>query len=313
MDLTLLALFIVISLPFVVLAYILQQKRASAQAIDIDEILTRAGIHVNQEENVKDKVFSGFIDPLINLVETRIKRAGLQGPKVLLKLVVAQVVFLLISFVIVFTQTFAFDFRLTILAIVLPLLPALFVFLKQRERQELIKSQFPEMLDSLVRSLQSGHGIDGSLSIIAKEFPDPLGSEIKEVSDQLQIGISIRDILREFQRRVTLSEAQYFVITLIIQRETGGQLSVILDDLSKMMRRRERFQSKLKTLTAESRFTSMFIGGVPILYLAYKFLFAIETMEFFLYDPVGKVMLWVSVGLIFAGIIILRQMMKIRF
>lgn len=313
MDFALVILGFFIFLPMLVLIYIFQQQQSARRKINIESMLRRAGIQVVNEEADAKKVVDRFWLPVLEIINTRLKRAGLTGAKTAARLAIIQVALLVVSVYLLAFQTHYLNGKLILLLIILPFLPGAFVLTKQYQRQKQIKSQFPEMLDTLVRSLQSGHGIDGALSLVAKEFAAPLGTEMKEVSEQLQLGIGMRDILREFQRRVTLTEAQYFVITMIIQRETGGQLSNILEDLSKMMRRRERFQGRLNTLTAESRFTAMFIGGAPIAYLAYKFLFAIDTMEFFLEDPTGQIMLYGSIGLIITGIIILRHMMKIRF
>lgn len=313
MDFALVVLGFFILLPLVMLVYIFQQKAQSEKEVDIESMLRRVGLHVVKEESAAAKASNKIWLPLLDAINTQLKRAGLTGEKTAARLAIIQASLVVVSLYLLVFQIHHLNGKLILLLAVLPALPPAYIFIKQHQRQKEIKAQFPEMLDTLVRSLQSGHGIDGALNMVANEFAAPLGTEIKEVNDQLQLGIGMREILREFQRRVTLTEAQYFVITMIIQRETGGQLSAILEDLSKMMRRRERFQGRLNTLTAESRFTAMFIGGAPIGYLAYKLLFAIDTMEFFLEDPTGQIMFYGSVGLIFTGIFILRAMMKIRF
>lgn len=303
-----------IMLPFGILVVIHRMKQKRYAAERLQRMFNRIGLNHTQEDVIdkqKRKLIRLF--PIYTIVQNQLKQAGLIERSAIIKLAVAQSILLFVAVYMLVTRLGSMDHQALILASILPFLPALFVWVKQRKRQAKIKSQFPEMLDTLVRALQSGFGIDGALNLVANEFPDPLGKEIKEVNAQLQIGISMRDILREFQRRITLSEAQYFVVTLIIQRETGGQLVEILSDLSKMMRRRERFQAKLKSLTAESRFTAMFIGGAPLVYLAYKILFQPDSMTFFLNDPTGQKLFWGSLFLMLTGTFLLRVMLKIRF
>lgn len=314
MELGFVLVSLAIMLPFGILVAIhnIKQKRQNQERLH--RMLSRIGFEQNLQDSLhqqKRRFIKLF--PVYTLVQNQLKQAGLIERAAIIKLLVAQSVLVFVSVYIWVTRVGNQDHQALLIASLLPFLPALFVWFKQRKRQAKIKTQFPEMLDTLVRALQSGFGIDGALNLVAHEFPDPLGKEIKEVNSQLQLGISMRDILREFQRRITLSEAQYFVVTLIIQRETGGQLVEILNDLSKMMRRRERFQGKLKSLTAESRFTALFIGGAPLVYLAYKFLFQPDSMTFFLTDPTGQKLFWGSLVLILTGTLLLRVMLKIRF
>lgn len=314
MELGFVLVSLAIMLPFGILVAIHQMKQKRQTAEHLHRMLSRIGLDPTPQDGLnkqKRRLIKFF--PIYTLVQNQLKQAGLIERAAIIKLIVVQSLLVFISVYVWVTRMGSQDHQALLIASLLPFLPALFVWLKQRKRQAKIKSQFPEMLDTLVRAIQSGFGIDGALNLVANEFPDPLGKEIKEVNSQLQLGISMRDILREFQRRITLSEAQYFVVTLIIQRETGGQLVEILSDLSKMMRRRERFQAKLKSLTAESRFTALFIGGAPLVYLAYKILFQPDSMTFFLTDPTGQKLFWGSLFLILTGTLLLRAMLKIRF
>lgn len=244
---------------------------------------------------------------------TMLKKAGINSNKQYVWLAVIQAFLIVISTIIWVVFDGSMETKIKLLTVVMPFLPLVFVFVKVKKRQTTMEKQFPEMLDGIVRALHSGFGTDAALSMIAEEFPAPLGQEMKEVNRQLTLGVSFRDVMREFQKRVDLQESQFFVVTFIIQRETGGQLAKILDELSMIMRRRENFVAKLKTNTAESRFTATFIGGAPILYILYKYLFDRESLTFFLSDPVGQKLFIVSLVLIITGTIILKSMLKMRF
>ncbi|WP_127471204.1 type II secretion system F family protein [Thiomicrorhabdus aquaedulcis] len=309
--------FLLVSLgilvPFALLAYARAHRKQQAQKAALSKLLLRAGISSAQQKTIKEQLMSQKDREWFIWLASKFKKAGLSDKNAMPTWFVAQAVTAFLSAFIVVSQFSVLNDKLVLLCIALPLLPSGFLLFKIHQRQTLLRKQFPDMLDSIVRSLQSGYGIDGALSAVAEDLKGPLAQEMGEVNKQLTIGISMRDILRDFQRRVALPEAQFFVITLIIQRETGGQLSQILSELARLMRRRVNFQAKLKTLTAESRFTAWFIGGAPVLYVAYKYFFDKPSLTFFLQDPTGVKLFSVSLVLILIGMLILRSMLKMRF
>ncbi len=195
----------------------------------------------------------------------------------------------------------------------LPLLPALLEWRRQRQRRRAFAGQFPDALEAMVRGLSAGHTIDEVMRMLANEFPAPLGEELRTTNQHMQVGVSLGEALRGLEQRIPLPELRYFVLTLLVQRESGGQLSGILTELVRILRRRTLFQGRLRALTAESRFTAWFVGGAPLSYLCYKLLFSRGELAFFLYDATGQGMLTLSVALILSGALLLRWMMHIKF
>ncbi len=155
--------------------------------------------------------------------------------------------------------------------------------------------------------------LDAAMRAIAEDFSGPLADEFLRMNRQVQLGVPVSTTLRDFQRRVGIPEAQYFAATVIVQRETGGALAEILAQLARIMRRRAMFQGKLKAMTAESRFTAWFIGGAPVAFILWKYLFDRSFLDFFLDDPSGQAMFRFSLAMILFGAVLLRQMMRIRF
>ncbi|GAB6035352.1 type II secretion system F family protein [Galenea microaerophila] len=314
MDLGLVLLMVSIMLPFVFVLWGVKVHQAAAREAQLDHLMQRAGMRVQYQAKIQEVKKQKQKSYWRNWLEDQFKHAGIVDKKTIQKWLLGQVLLICISiFLLALSVGREGVDKMIALAAVLPLIPAAFLFYLQAQRQKKMRKQFPEMLDGLIRGLQAGYGVDGALNEVAEMLPDPLGSEIKEIERQFSIGINMRDILMEFQKRVNIPEANFFVVTLIIQRETGGQLTQILQELSKLMRRREVFQMKLKTLTAESRFTAWFLGLAPMVYLAYKYFFDYESMKFFLYDPTGQKLLWVSLTLIAIGTLVLRQLLKMRF
>ncbi len=313
MDIGFVIVALGIMLPFVILGFTLSMQREQKKLSDLRALMTRIGIPQAEQKGIKDQLLDQKETFWYMWLSGKFKKAGITQKNDITKLVVVQFILLFVSTFVLATKFNVLNEKLILVSFLLPMLPLAYLFLRVYQRQTEMRKRFPDMLDSIVRSLHSGYGIDGALAAVGEDMKGPLAQEMKEVNKQLTLGISMRDILREFQRRVDLPEAQFFVITLIIQRESGGQLSTILRELAKLMRRRESFQAKLKTMTAESRFTAWFIGGAPIVYIGYKYFFDKASMDFFLNDPLGFKLFLISVGLISVGTLILRQMLKMRF
>ncbi len=313
MDVGFVIVALAIMLPFMILGFSLSMQREQKKLAELRGLMTRIGISSAEQKGIRDQVLEPKEAFWYIWLSGKFKKAGMTQKKDITKFVVVQFILLFVSTFVLVTKFNVLNEKLILVSFLLPLLPLAYLFFRIYQRQTEMRKRFPDMLDSIVRSLHSGYGIDGALAAVGEDMQGPLAQEMKEVNKQLTLGISMRDILREFQRRVDLPEAQFFVITLIIQRESGGQLSSILRELAKLMRRRESFQAKLKTMTAESRFTAWFIGGAPIIYIGYKYFFDKASMDFFLNDPFGFKLFLISVGLLIVGSLILRQMLKMRF
>jgi len=313
MDLGFIIVAMAIVLPFAVLGFTVSFKKRRQQVSELNMLMARVGLKTLEVKSAKDQLEQQKDKAWYRWLTGLFKKAGISERKEVIRLLVIQAFLIFISAFVISTKFNVLTENHILMSILLPFLPITYLVIKIKQRQKELRKQFPEMLDSIVRSLHSGYGIDGALGAVGEDMRGPLAEEMVEVNKQLTLGISMRDILREFQRRVALPEAQFFVITLIIQRETGGQLAAILSELSKLMRRRDNFQAKLKTLTAESRFTAWFIGGAPIMYIGYKYFFDRESMNFFLNDPLGFKLFLFSLLMIGLGTLILRHMLKMRF
>ncbi len=313
MDLGFIIVALAIIVPFAIFAFTLSFKQRRQHQAQLNALMKRVGLKGSETTQLKDQLLQHKDKSWYLWLTGLFKKAGIANRKDVTRLLVVQASLLFISAFVLATKLNTLSENQLIISMLLPFLPSAYLYFKIKQRQTELRKQFPEMLDSIVRSLHSGYGIDGALGAVGEDMRGPLAEEMREVNKQLTLGISMRDILREFQRRVALPEAQFFVITLIIQRETGGQLAAILSELSKLMRRRDNFQAKLKTLTAESRFTAWFIGGAPIIYIGYKYFFDRESMHFFLNDPLGFKLFLFSLLMIGLGTLILRQMLKMRF
>lgn len=313
MNWEMLAISVLALLPFAFIALGILRGRQRKYDQKIRSIMLRIGMAEDEKISLEELLMTQKNKGWFQFFVVKFKQAGIVERQEIIRLILIQAFLLAVTLLLLIFQFGELSTRVMLLVVLLPALPTVYLFVKAAQRQAKLRQEFPEMLESLVRSMQAGYGIDGALRVVAEDMNGPLAEELEEMNKQLKLGISLRDILREFQSRVSLIEAQYFVITLILQRESGGQLSPILKQLSSLMRRRDNFQAKLRTLTAESRFTAWFISGLPLIYLLYKIIFDIGSMDFLLHDPTGIKILVISVGLILVGGLILRSMLRIRF
>lgn len=189
-----------------------------------------------------------------------------------------------------------------------------FLVLQSKERgwKKSFLKVFPVSLDIITRGLKSGMTLGRGIAMVSEELEDPVGSEFNYMASQLQIGMNPSDVLTEAAGRIDIDEFRFFSLTLIVQREIGGSLADVLGKLSEVIRERDRFRKKVRTLSSESRMTALVVGSLPIFVAIVVEFISPGYMKFFFTDPKGKIMLWVCGGLSLTGIICITRMMKVE-
>ena len=124
-------------------------------------------------------------------------------------------------------------------------------------------ARFSDAIDLLVRGLRSGLPVSESLGVVGRELPDPVGSEFRTVADKIRIGRTMEAALHEMAQRMNTPEFQFFVITLSIQRETGGNLAETLNNLGEVLRKRAQMKLKIKAMSSESKASAYIVGCLP--------------------------------------------------
>jgi tight adherence protein B len=184
-------------------------------------------------------------------------------------------------------------------------------FLKQRRMQRMRK-QLPEALDLISRALKAGHAFNGGLKLAADEFDDPLGPEFAETLDEINFGVSVSEALINLARRVDCPEIKYFVVGVILQRETGGNMAELMDTLAGLIRERFVFDGKVKTLSAEGKLSAVILISLPFIIIAYLKLTQPSYMNLLFTDPIGRVMAVVAGIMMIIGIFVMTRMVKIE-
>jgi len=144
-------------------------------------------------------------------------------------------------------------------------LPILQVRMKRNERLKRLVNQLPDALDLMARGLKVGHPLNTSLSSVANEMPDPVGSEFGIVVDQISFGDELTEAFRDFAERIEQEDVQYISTAIAIQHGTGGDLARVLNVLSRTIRDRLNMRKKIKALSAEGRLTAAFLSTIPVL------------------------------------------------
>jgi tight adherence protein B len=134
---------------------------------------------------------------------------------------------------------------------------------KQAKREKAFESQLPEAIDMLVNALQAGYSLQAAMDFVGRESPAPLGPEFVRFYDEQRLGMEVRMALLRFQERIGTIDARMFVTSLLIQRETGGNLGEVLTNLATLMRERVTFRMQLATLTAEPRMSARVLASLP--------------------------------------------------
>jgi len=146
---------------------------------------------------------------------------------------------------------------------------ALYIWLsnKAKARIALLEEQFPDAVDLMVRSLRVGHPITAAIAIVAREMPDPLGSEFGLIADEATYGMNLNDALDRLASRIPLPDLRFFTIAINIQSQSGGNLAEVLDGLAKVIRARFKLFRKVRAITAEARWSGWFLSVFPIIAL----------------------------------------------
>jgi len=180
-------------------------------------------------------------------------------------------------------------------------LPHLVVGFMIRSRQQKFLSLFPEALDLVVRGLKSGLPVTESMRVVATEIEDPVGSEFQQVVDYIHLGNTMEESLWLAAERIAVPEFRFFVVSISVQRETGGNLAETLENLADILRKRRQAKLKVKALSSEARASAMIIGALPFLMFALIRGINPEYTETLLTDPRGISMLvagsvWMAIG-----------------
>jgi tight adherence protein B len=181
-----------------------------------------------------------------------------------------------------------------------------------RRRITKMTRQLPEALDFLSRVMRSGHSLSTGLQMMADELPKPLSTEFRTVYDQHSLGQSLEEALKEMSVRIDATDFSFFVTAVLIQRQTGGDLSEVLGNISTLIRQRMRLCQSVGAKTAEGRLTGYILVAFPVIMFAICYYLNPELYGGFAKNETGKKLLGLAAGLVLTGIWAIRKITTVR-
>ena len=188
------------------------------------------------------------------------------------------------------------------------LVPVFWLKSKQKKRIAAFREQLPEALDMLVSAMKAGYSFQAAMRFIGEEVKEPLGPEFSRFYEEQRLGMEVRTALLALQARVDLLDLKMFVTAVLIQRETGGNLSEVLDNISTLMRERAALKGEIETLTAESKMSARILSLLPLAVFLIINLINPQFMRPMLASPFGMMAFGAAAVMVIIGY---TAMMKI--
>ena len=190
--------------------------------------------------------------------------------------------------------------------------PLMFLRWKRRRKNFKIERYMPDAMELLARSLRAGHTLPGSLDLVSQEIPGPLGIEMRTTFEEQKLGLSMPQAFRRMGERVASQDLRFFVTATIIQAETGGNLSQILENIGQIIRDRLQLKGKIQGLTSEGRFSALILSLLPLVTFLALYVMNREYVMILFRDPLGLKLLTGALISISCGIFIMKRMVAIK-
>jgi tight adherence protein B len=191
-------------------------------------------------------------------------------------------------------------------------LPLWYVHRKREQRLKKIEAQLPDALDLMTRALRAGHAFSAAMKMAGEELPEPIAAELRTVHDEVNFGVSLQQALTHLSDRVPLTDLRYFVVAVLIQRDSGGNLTEILGNLSNLIRERAKLMAKVKVLSAEGRLSAWILALMPFALAGLLNVMNPAFMSKLWTDPIGISMIKYLLVMMAVGVLVLRRIVRIR-
>jgi len=192
-------------------------------------------------------------------------------------------------------------------------LPRFVVKRMSKRRRARFTFLFADAVDVIVRGVQSGLPVNECLNIIARESPEPVGGEFRQVVEGIKIGLTLNETMVRALDRMPTAELKFFAVVLSIQQQTGGNLAETLSNLSGVLRDRKRMDDKIKAMTAEARMTAMIIGSLPFVISGLLAVVSPDYVSLLITDTLGNYLIATGVGMMGVGVLVMNRMIAFDY
>ena len=199
-----------------------------------------------------------------------------------------------------------------VFAFLLGSIPFILLYRKKQQRMARFEAQLPDAIDLISRALKAGHAFSTVMRMVANDLGDPIGSEFTRTMAEVSFGADLNQAMKNMLLRVDCPDLKFFVMSVILQRETGGNLAEILGNLSRLMRDRFKLHRKIKTLSAEGRWSAVILVLLPFVLVAVLFLVNPKYVMVLAEDPTGRILVAVTIIMQIVGIFLISKIVRIR-
>lgn len=190
--------------------------------------------------------------------------------------------------------------------------PLFYVFNRRKARRRLFEQQFPDALDMMTSALRAGHGFTKALQLVAMEAPDPIGTEFRKTFEEQNLGLPMKEALLNLTNRIASVDVKLFVTAVVIQRESGGNLTEVLLKISETIRARFKLMGQVKALTAQGRFSSWILGGLPVVLALIISILNPDYIMLLFKDSFGKIMVTMALTMEIIGFLVIRKIVNVK-
>lgn len=191
-------------------------------------------------------------------------------------------------------------------------IPWLILRMVTHRRQAILEAQLPDVLDFIARSMQAGHAFNGALQMAASESPEPIASEFLRTFNQINVGGAVQDAMASLADRIDCTDMRYFAVSVVINREVGGDLAELLRNVAGLIRERLRLRLRIRVLTSEARASAWVLGVLPFVLAGILFSLDPDYLSPLWTDASGRKMLAYTLFLMVIGIFWMNRLSKVR-
>lgn len=313
--------FVVVVATFLVVYWVLVVRPENAQQSALQKRLKSAARPFRQNRSLFAKARRLSDVPALNAalksssalsgqLQETIDRAGLKytvGTVLLASVCLGAIVYLALN------RTTGTVLASLVLAVLASFGPYLFVRWKADQRMRRFEELFPEAISLIIRALRAGHGFTTGLAMVADELADPVGPEFRLVYDLQNFGMPLEAALTSLARRVPLLDVRFFVTAVLTQRDAGGNLAEVLENISSVIRDRFKVKRQVRVVTAHARITGLVLSLMPVAAALGTLIVAPKNMKVLLTDPTGVRLVLVAVVLQVVGALAIRKIVDIEY
>jgi tight adherence protein B len=210
------------------------------------------------------------------------------------------------------TSLFLPDFLPLVAALVVGVVPYVYLFILREQRFRQCDRLLPDAIDLMARGLRAGHALPAVLQMVGEEIAEPLGAEFRNLHEEQLLGLPLREAVMNMVRRIPRDDTRFLATAVLLQKETGGNLAVILDKTAAVARERERLRGQVRIYTAQGRATAWILCAMPFLMFCILSLISWRTERFLFTDHIGKVALYVGMFFMICGVLTIRKIVNVK-